>query len=70
MLMKGFATRHLDDRRAILLVAPGWARTEMGGRDALLSVEESLPLVVDMLWANRGKPGLRYLDRFNTPLPW
>jgi NAD(P)-dependent dehydrogenase (short-subunit alcohol dehydrogenase family) len=70
MLMKGFATRHLDDRRAILLVAPGWARTEMGGRDALLSVEESIPLVVDMLEANRGKPGLRYLDRFNKPLPW
>jgi NAD(P)-dependent dehydrogenase (short-subunit alcohol dehydrogenase family) len=70
MLMKGFAGRRPDDQRAILLVAPGWVRTEMGGRDALLSVEESIPLVVDMLEANRGKPGLRYLDRFNTPLPW
>jgi hypothetical protein len=25
---------------------------------------------VDMVEANRGKPGLRYLDRFNKPLPW
>ena len=70
MLMKGFAARHPDYRRALLLEAPGWVRTEMGGRDALLSVEESIPLVVDMLEANRGKPGLRYLDRFNKPLPW
>ena len=70
MLMKGFVARHPNDRRAIILVAPGWVRTEMGGRDALLSVEESIPLVVDMLEANRGKPGLRYLDRFNKPLPW
>jgi hypothetical protein len=42
----------------------------MGGNDALLSIEESIPLVVDMVEANRGKPGLRYLDRFNKPLPW
>jgi NAD(P)-dependent dehydrogenase (short-subunit alcohol dehydrogenase family) len=70
MLMKGLAARRPDDRRALLLVAPGWVRTEMGGSDALLSVEESIPLVVDMLEANRGKPGLRYLDRFNQPLPW
>ena len=70
MLMKGFAARRPDDPRALLLVAPGWVRTNMGGTDALLSIEESIPLVVDMVEANRGKPGLRYLDRFNKPLPW
>jgi NAD(P)-dependent dehydrogenase (short-subunit alcohol dehydrogenase family) len=70
MLMKGFAARHPDDPRALLLVAPGWVRTEMGGSGALLSIEESIPLVVDMVEANRGKPGLRYLDRLNKPLPW
>jgi hypothetical protein len=25
---------------------------------------------VDTIEANRGKPGLRYLDRFNKSLPW
>jgi len=70
MLMKGFAARRPDDPRALLLVAPGWVRTSMGGTDALLSIEESIPLVVDVVEANRGKPGLRYLDRFNKPLPW
>jgi NAD(P)-dependent dehydrogenase (short-subunit alcohol dehydrogenase family) len=70
MLMKGFVARRPDDPRALLLVAPGWVRTEMGGSDALLSIEESIPRVVDMVEANRGKPGLRYLDRFNKPLPW
>jgi hypothetical protein len=44
-------------------------RTDMGGSDATLSIEESIPLVVDMIEANRGKPGLRYLDRFNKNLP-
>lgn len=70
MLMKGFAARHADDSRALLLVAPGWVRTEMGGSAATLSIEESIPLVVDMVEANRGRPGLRYLDRFDRPLPW
>ncbi|SEG66607.1 Short-chain dehydrogenase [Methylobacterium sp. 190mf] len=70
MLMKGYAAKHADDRHALLLVAPGWVRTEMGGSDAILSVEQSIPLVVDMVDANRGKAGLRYVDRFNNPLPW
>jgi len=70
MLMKGYAAKHADDHHTLLLVAPGWVRTEMGGTGASLSVEESIPLVVDMVEANRGKPGLRYVDRFNATLPW
>ena len=70
MLMKGYAAHRPDDGRALLLVAPGWVRTEMGGAEASLSIEESIPLVVDMMEANHGKPGLRYVDRFNKSLPW
>lgn len=70
MLMKGYAAQHEGERHTLLLVAPGWVRTEMGGSNASLSIEESIPLVVDMVEANRGKPGLRYVDRFNATLPW
>src|SRR5207237_7593532 len=30
MMMRGFASRHADDRRAMLSMAPGWVRTDMG----------------------------------------
>jgi NAD(P)-dependent dehydrogenase (short-subunit alcohol dehydrogenase family) len=70
MLMKSCAALRPDDPRALLLVAPGWVRTEMGANEAMLSIEESIPRVVDMVEANRGKPRLRYLDRFNCPLRW
>ena len=70
MLMKGYAAQHEADAHALLLVAPGWVRTDLGGSNALLSIDESIPLVVDMVEANRGKPGLRYVDRFNKVLPW
>ena len=70
MLMNGYAAKNAGNGHTLLLVAPGWVRTDMGGSDAALSIEESIPLVVDMIEESRGKPGLRYVNRFNAPLPW
>lgn len=70
MLMKCYSARRAEDRRAKLVVAPGWIQTDMGGPDASFTVEESIPLVVDMLEKNHGKPGLRFVDRFDKTLPW
>lgn len=68
--MRSFAARHADDPRAMVLIAPGWVRTDLGGPDASLSVDESIPKVVDVLLAQLGKPGLRYLDRNGETVPW
>jgi NAD(P)-dependent dehydrogenase (short-subunit alcohol dehydrogenase family) len=70
MLMKAFSARHSDDPRALLLVAPGWVRTEMGGEEATLEISESIPLVVDVIERNAGVPGLRFTDRHGEILPW
>jgi NAD(P)-dependent dehydrogenase (short-subunit alcohol dehydrogenase family) len=70
MLMKCYAAHRPDDRRAKLVVAPGWIQTDMGGFEATYTVEECIPLVADMLEKNHGKPGLRYVDRFDKTLPW
>ncbi|KQM22223.1 SDR family NAD(P)-dependent oxidoreductase [Novosphingobium sp. Leaf2] len=70
MLMKGYAAHHASDAHALLLMAPGWVRTDMGGDEAPLSIADSIPHVVDTIEANRGKRGLRYVDRFNTDVPW
>jgi NAD(P)-dependent dehydrogenase (short-subunit alcohol dehydrogenase family) len=70
MLMKCFSARHADDPRALLLVAPGWVRTEMGTSAASLSIEESIPFVVETVERSRGKAGLRFVDRRGRTLPW
>lgn len=67
--MRSFAARHRDGR-AMVLMAPGWVRTDMGGEDAPLTVEESIPNVVNTLLAVRGKPGLQYLDYLGRTVPW
>ncbi|WP_374571964.1 SDR family oxidoreductase [Phenylobacterium sp.] len=68
--MRSYAARHADDPRAMVLMAPGWIRTELGGPNAPFSIEETIPRVVDVLVARRGEPGLAYLDRYAKTVPW
>ena len=69
-LMRSYAARHADEGRALLLIAPGWIRTDLGGPKAPFSVEESIPKVVDVLISQQGKPGLEYLDRDGKTVRW
>jgi NAD(P)-dependent dehydrogenase (short-subunit alcohol dehydrogenase family) len=70
MLMRSFAARHADDPRALLLMAPGWVRTDLGGPEARLSVEDSIPNLANTMDAQAGKPGLQYLDYLGRKVPW
>ncbi|MFI0263103.1 SDR family NAD(P)-dependent oxidoreductase [Streptomyces sp. NPDC017056] len=69
-LMRSYAVRYAGDARALLLVDPGWVRTELGGPEAELSVEESIPGVAESIERHRGKPGLHFVDYQGQVVPW
>ncbi len=70
MFMRSFSVRQSDTERAVVLMAPGWIRTAMGGEAAPFTIEENIPRVVDVLLSRLGKPGLVYLDYQGRSVPW
>lgn len=70
MSMKSFAAHQGNEHRAMVLMAPGWVKTELGGPDARLTVEESIPSLVTVLLGKRGRAGLEYLDYLGRTVPW
>ncbi|MEG1652391.1 MAG: 3-oxoacyl-ACP reductase, partial [Hafnia sp.] len=70
MYMRSYAARHAGESRALLLMAPGWVRTDLGGPEAPLSIEQSIPKMVNVILSQQGKPGLHYLDRDGKTVPW
>ena len=68
-LMRSFAARNPSDPRSLLVIAPGWVRTDMGGPQASLDVETSIRGVVDVVAGTHG-PGIRYLDYQGNTVPW
>lgn len=70
MFMRSFAARQSGTARAMVVMAPGWVRTALGGPDARLSIGESVPSLVNVLLAKQDKPGLEYLDYLGRTVPW
>lgn len=70
MFMRSFSARQSTTQRAFVLMAPGWVRTALGGPGAPLTIDETVPRVVDVLLSRLGNPGLEYLDRWGQTVPW
>jgi NAD(P)-dependent dehydrogenase (short-subunit alcohol dehydrogenase family) len=68
MLASCYALRHKS--HPVILMHPGWVRTELGGANAPLDVPTSARGMAEALAAYKGRPGLAYVDYQGHKLPW
>ncbi len=61
---------HRHSAHAVLSIAPGWVRTDMGGPSATFDVETSCRNVANVIETHGTKPGHRYLNYDGSELPW
>lgn len=69
MYMRSFAARQAPSRPMVVM-APGWVKTELGGANARLTIKESIPSLTNVLIAKQERPGLEYLDYLGRTVPW
>jgi NAD(P)-dependent dehydrogenase (short-subunit alcohol dehydrogenase family) len=69
-LMRCYAARYADDAHTLLLISPGWVKTDLGGPDAPLTIDQSIPGVATTINAQTGNPGLQFLDHQGQTVPW
>lgn len=68
-LTRSLAVRLKGRPVSLLTLHPGWVRTDMGGANATLSVEESVAGLVRVLATNR-TPGHRFVQYDGQELAW
>ena len=61
---------HRHSGHAVLSIAPGWVRTDMGGPSATFDVETSCRNVANAIDQHGKRAGHRYLNYDGTELPW
>ena len=66
--IRSFASRYTG--ATVLTLAPGWVRTDMGGRGASLDVETSVRGLADVIAARSGKGGHAFVDYKGDTVPW
>jgi NAD(P)-dependent dehydrogenase (short-subunit alcohol dehydrogenase family) len=69
-LMRCLVARRVGELRTFYAVAPGWVRTDLGGKEAPLSIESSSRGVLAAMRARAGTRGLVFVDYKNEILPW
>lgn len=69
-LVQCFVRTQDNPHLGVMLMHPGWVRTDMGGADAPLDIDSSCKGMVLQVSTAVGQPGLRYLDYQGDPLPW
>lgn len=59
-----------QDRRTWLATDPGWVQTDLGGPDAALTIDQSIPPLTDVLEQRQGSGGVAFVRYTGEENPW
>ncbi|KAI9031545.1 NAD(P)-binding protein [Phycomyces nitens] len=70
MLTKLFSLQLKDEGFVILAVHPGWVKTDMGGEDALISIDQSVNGIANVAANLTSKDNGTYVSNEGKTIPW
>jgi NAD(P)-dependent dehydrogenase (short-subunit alcohol dehydrogenase family) len=69
MLLRSYVAR-AGGERSFLALMPGWVRTDMGGPDAPIEIEDSVRGLANTIGQHGGRVGLTFIDYQGQLIPW
>jgi NAD(P)-dependent dehydrogenase (short-subunit alcohol dehydrogenase family) len=69
-MTRAFAAALGERKLTVLSMSPGWVRTDMGGQDAPVSVEDSAKGVIDVVEAKAGSGQHGFYGHDGGVIPW
>lgn len=69
-LTRSFTLSLGDHKLTVLSISPGWVRTDMGGPSAMLSVEDSVKGIVDVVEQKAGTGEHGFYGHDGQAVPW
>jgi NAD(P)-dependent dehydrogenase (short-subunit alcohol dehydrogenase family) len=69
MSLRSYSAR-AGGQRTILAMMPGWVKTDMGGPDATVEIQDSVIGLADTVAARAGHVGVLFVDYENNEIPW
>jgi NAD(P)-dependent dehydrogenase (short-subunit alcohol dehydrogenase family) len=69
-VMKSFSIDNADQGLTVLMLHPGWVKTDMGGPDALIDVATSVDGMMAIIDSAGPEQSGRCFDYDGSPIPW
>jgi len=70
LCMAGLAREYKERGITVVMLGPGWTKTDMGGANATYELDDSMRRMIDVMERLRFADSGRFIDRDGKDAPW